>query len=187
MKRLRRKIQQQEGFSLAETLVVLIIILLVSAIVAGAMPAAKNAYFNVLESANAQVFLSTTLTEFRNELSTAGDIKISSASIPQTITYTNPITGKSEISFNGTDGTYQIKTYLDLDTAGKVRPMVPKAARTNSLRIVKEPVISYADNVITIATFEIQSTKTDSVVAKLEKPYYIRVIAEPDATPAPAG
>lgn len=69
--KIRRKLKSRSGFSLAETLVATIILLLVSAIVAEGIPMAKNAYEKVVYAANAKVLLSTAITALRNEFSTA--------------------------------------------------------------------------------------------------------------------
>ena len=68
--------QSTAGFSLIETLVALLIVLMVSMTVAAGIPAAQEAYFNVMKAANAQLLLSTTLTELRDELSIARDVKV---------------------------------------------------------------------------------------------------------------
>ena len=60
---IKKKLNMQRGFSLAETLVVVLIILLVSSVIAAGMPAAQKAYNNVLVTADAQVYMSTALTE----------------------------------------------------------------------------------------------------------------------------
>ena len=182
MKLYERKLNRHSGFSLAETLVALIIILLVSSVVAAGLPAAERAYLRILESANAQMFLSTTLTELRDELATASEIDTST---PGTIAFVNPITGKSKITFDSSKG-FMIQTYLDLnDNEGTnegtnpPQPLVSDKARTDSLKIETQPTISYNNNLLIIGTFNIKSDKTNSVVAKLENPYYISVIVHP--------
>lgn len=65
-----RKLKGKSGFSLAETLLAVLILLLVSVIVANGIPMAKNVYNNVLIGSNAQLLLSTGVTALRNELST---------------------------------------------------------------------------------------------------------------------
>ena len=72
-----RKLNQQNGFSLAEMLVAVLILLMVSAVVAGGIPAASNAYSKAVDAANAQVLLSTAATALRDELGTARNVSIS--------------------------------------------------------------------------------------------------------------
>lgn len=122
------------GFSMAETLVALIIILLVSSIVAAGMPAAQKAFLNVKESANAQVLLSTTLTELRNELSTASKIEPKG----NYVTFIDPVTGDSKIELKGNK--LWLTTYRDINAEGNLaggieRPLVSDAAKTASLSL----------------------------------------------------
>lgn len=81
MKDWKGKLKTASGFSLAETLMAIIILLLVSAIVATGIPVAKNAYEKVVLAANAEVLLSTAELSLRNELGTASDITISETTI----------------------------------------------------------------------------------------------------------
>ena len=64
--KLKKRLKNQAGFSLAETLLAVLIMLLVSVIVANGIPVARNVYNNVIVGANAQVLLSTTVTALRN-------------------------------------------------------------------------------------------------------------------------
>lgn len=66
-----KRLRTNRGFSFAEVLVAIIIVLLMTSIVTAGMPAASNAYYKVVDSANAQTLLSTTMTCMRDELSTA--------------------------------------------------------------------------------------------------------------------
>ena len=87
MKRLLRKLNRRSGFTLTETLAVVIILLLVSGVVAAGMPVAANAYTKVVDSGNAQVLLSTAKIALREELSTATDIE------------TTPVSGKKQLTY----------------------------------------------------------------------------------------
>ena len=70
--RIHKKLKRsQAGFTLAETLIAILILLMVSAIVAGAIPTASNVYVKTVDAANAQVVLSTAVTALRDELGTA--------------------------------------------------------------------------------------------------------------------
>ena len=59
---IKRKLHTQ-GFTLAETLLAVLILLLVGVIMTTGIPAAKNAYEKVVVASNAEVLLSTTIME----------------------------------------------------------------------------------------------------------------------------
>lgn len=71
-----RKLKEKRGFTLGETLVAVLILLMVVGVIGGAIPAAGKAYVKVVDGANAQILLSTAMTVLRDELSTASDIKV---------------------------------------------------------------------------------------------------------------
>lgn len=73
------KIKGRAGFTLAETLLAILILLLVSGIVATGVPVAKNVYEKVVLSANAQVMLSTAISKLRDELGTAWNVNVNDA------------------------------------------------------------------------------------------------------------
>ena len=68
-----KKIRDAHGFTLAETLLAVLILLMVSGIVAAGIPVAKKAYEKVVLAADAQLLLSTTVAELRDEIGTAWD------------------------------------------------------------------------------------------------------------------
>lgn len=174
MKTTDMKKRNKCGFSLAETLVALLIILLVGSVIAAGIPAATKAYVNVIESANAQVFLSTTLTELRNELATARDITISGNAIE----YTNPITGVSKIELvkEEDQASFLLTTYIDLDESGVDRPLVSDADHTMTLDFGDSaPFQSFSNGVLTLNPFDVQSSRTDSVLASIAS-YKINVL-----------
>lgn len=81
----KRRIKDGSGFSLAETLLAVLILLLVSLIVANGVPAVTRAYENVVIGANAKTLLSTAISALRDELATAKDVTVGSDGT--TITY----------------------------------------------------------------------------------------------------
>lgn len=72
MKKALQKRNTKAGFSLAETLVAVTILVLISA---SALPAAMRVYRNAVDASNAQVLLTTTVNALRNELSTATEVE----------------------------------------------------------------------------------------------------------------
>lgn len=63
------------GFTLAETLLAVLILLLVSSIVAMGVPVAKQAFEKVTLAGNAELLLSTAVSTLRDELGTAWDVQ----------------------------------------------------------------------------------------------------------------
>ena len=80
-KRMISRLKGRRGFTIGEVLVSVLILMMVFSIVAAGIPAAANAYYKVVDSANAQMLLSTTLTRLRTELSTATQVKCSGTTI----------------------------------------------------------------------------------------------------------
>lgn len=130
-----KRLKNQSGFTLAETLLAVLILLLVSTIVATGAPAARNAYEKVVIGANAQTMLSTAVTALRDELGTAWQVK---ASGDKSIEYFNASTGAySKIYLeSGNDTPVMLQDYVKLDAVtslihsegaeqGKARRLVP--------------------------------------------------------------
>lgn len=110
---LKRKFKDSRGFSLAETLLAVLILLLVSVVVATGMPAATNAYNKVILGANAKVMLSTVITALHDEIGTAWCVETDKSDTTK-LTYFNASTGaKSELSLNGGKA-IQVQDYLSL-------------------------------------------------------------------------
>ena len=72
---IRKKLKPSSGFTLAETLLAILILLLVTSIVAAGIPVARTAYERVVVASNADALLSTTISALRNELGAAKIIK----------------------------------------------------------------------------------------------------------------
>ena len=177
-----KKIKNQKGFSLAETLLAVLILLLVSVIVANGVPAAQSAYEKVVIGANAKVLLSTTISALRDELATATNVTV--ASDNKTITYYSADKGAaSELSIvqengipviklkeyssaNPTDFTGKTTIYPD-----KVRNLVSEKAATGDLYVTYDSIQNYTigDESITIKGLKVgrKSTTTELATADL--------------------
>ena len=70
---LRLRHRANVGFTLVETLMALIILVIMTGIVAMGIPVAFETYTKAVDGSNAQVLLTTTTNELRNELSMAQD------------------------------------------------------------------------------------------------------------------
>ncbi len=196
-----RKLNQQNGFSLAEMLVAVLILLMVSAVVAGGVPAASNAYSKAVDAANAQVLLSTAATALRDELGTAKNVSVTqNVSISDdkgTVRYYSADNGNySELSVDISDGrpVILVTSYLGetvensasgdsagsgaSDTLGAGTPtvqweLVSSAAITKKLGLTYESV--RLDNGIITFT-NLQVLKNSNMLAELEQ-LEIRVIS----------
>lgn len=131
-----KKLHCKAGFSFAEMLMAILILLLASSIVATGVPVAKNAYDKVVVAANAEVLLSTTVAALRDELGTAKDIEVTGGT---SITYYDAdINAWSKIYLNssetsqGLKDTIMIQRYVKhgaIDAwEGDPYPLVSKAA-----------------------------------------------------------
>ena len=77
----KRKLNSSKGFTIAEMLVAIIILLLVSSVVVAGIPVARGAYERVVLASNAEIMMSTSISALRNELGCAKDIKESDTEI----------------------------------------------------------------------------------------------------------
>ena len=130
MKQFYEKLKSCAGFTLGEVMATTIILLLATSIIAAGLPLAQRAYYDVVDTANAEVLLSTTVTALRDELSMAKDVKIEGSDISYkkyNITDANKISNSS-----GTDG-IQVYDPRDNTNTEHVRPLVSKAAKTKNL------------------------------------------------------
>ena len=84
---IKNKIAEKTGFSLTELLATTLILSLVTATIASSIPGAIRAYRTVVDVANANILLTSTITKLRSELTGASEIKISSDN--KTVDYTN--------------------------------------------------------------------------------------------------
>ena len=82
--------QNRKGFTLTETLMAVLILVLASVVMVTGITAAIRAYQNMVDKANAQTLLSTTMTKLRTSLTNADDITVSSDG--KTLCYTDTVT-----------------------------------------------------------------------------------------------
>ena len=145
------------GFTLAETLVAVVILVMISA---SALPAAMNAYRNAVDAANAQVLLSTTVNALRDELSTAWNVSVSDDGT--TIIYKSAATGdKSAISLDNDLIMLQeysrdeTPAWWDGDsekTTTSVRPLISDAVRRTTRNSNNFMTVKYTGAVSVVST-----------------------------------
>lgn len=154
MKNIGKRIQSRRGFTLAETLMAILILLMVTAVVAAGIPAASNALNKAVEASHAQVLLSTTMTALRDELTTAKEITVDG----KTVTYQDGSGISSEITVKA-DGIY-LKKQLEDGTAIE-RLLVSQKAATSDLRADYSGV-SIAGNIVSFSGLVVQKGQSAS-------------------------
>ena len=185
--KIRQKIHSKGGFTLAEMLLAIIILLLVSVIMVTGIPAAKEAYEKVVMASNAEVLLSTTISALRNELGTAQDPDTSTEATGKpdgsAITYYNSARGATSRIYvpDDGDGKIMIQRYYSADGLSKndeaVRLMSSKAS-TADLYVTYSSV-TYADGIVTFTGLSVDRESGATGIAKRDT-LSIRVINEKD-------
>lgn len=181
------KIKSKQGFSIGELLVATLILLMVSSVVAGGIPVARDAYLKVTIGANSQVYLSTAITELRNELGTASNVKMKKSKFGNDIVYISGTTGSISKLSNETDG-ITITEYsfdpLNPDPvkaveSGKVlrtRVLVPKSPAPDNL-YVSFTLKDVSDGVVEFEELTVKRDSDSKTYAE-QKPLKIRSIGK---------
>lgn len=182
--RIKRKLHSKKAFTLAEVLLAVLILVMVSVIVATGIPAARNAYERVVLGSNADILLSTTVSTLRNELGTARNIKTPSdaeAKAGTMITYYNPTRGSSSRIFVPSVGKQEIlfqRYYsgegLSMDTYATV-PLISAQTATGDLYVTYDSV-SYANGILTFSKLSVNRTSGTTGLA-LRENLSIRIIS----------
>lgn len=144
--------KNKKGFTLAETLLVVLLILIVSGILASGIPTVIRVYHNITDASNAQALISTTMTELRDKIALATDIK-------------NGATPSSELNFVSEDGREYTLTstkeglYLDDHTSSEYgeknsRLLVTDSAAARNLCAVFKTV-SYTSGIVTFDNLKV--------------------------------
>lgn len=191
--RIRKKLHSIRAFTLAEMLLAILILLMVSAIVASGIPVARNAYERVVLASNADVLLSTTISTLRNELGTATEIKkqetvSGGAEAANTVlTYYNTARGNYSRIYvaSGEKPVIMFQRYYNKDNLStsssyytKTVPLISEKTSTGDLYVTYTSV-SY-DEKTGLITFQGLAVNRESGTVDLATRDYlsIRVIAE---------
>ena len=165
MEKSLKKLKKRGGFTLAETLAAVLILLMVSGVVAEGIPAAANVYRGTIDAANAQVVLSTTINALRDELTTARGLTV----FENEVTYISADTGaRTKISVSD-QGVITVQDYLDYtgeETEGLTHSLISEAGVTQNLQVSYETVSRDGD-VVCFKGLKVKNIKTDAEVAIL--------------------
>ena len=179
----KRKLHINYGFTLAETLLAVLILLMVSSIVAAGIPSARRAYEKVVLASNAEVLLSTTITTLRNELGKAMDVKANG----NDITYYNTTRGAtSKISLDkvldtspNTEKTIVLFRYLGdyvYNSAAEKIAMSSSSSRDRDLYVTYTGVVC-ENGIITFSGVSVNQVSGNRNLASLAN-LSIRLITE---------
>ena len=161
-------LKNNTGFTLAETLVAILILLMVSSIVAAGIPSATRAYQRATLRANAEVALSTTVSVLRDELGTARRIKASGNDISYESSKSG---GISEITKK--DNKVYLNIYKDIKKQDQAyhAPLLSDAMTTKQKVYVTYGSIEYDDKgVVTFNNIEVYRLgEVERPLAELEQ------------------
>lgn len=179
MKRQQLKKKRLSGFSLAETLMAVLILLLVASVIAAGIPAAANAYTNAVDGANAQAILSTTVNALRNELSTAREVEINPPMQPAGIYYYSSRTG-SKTRLYLDSNTIKIQDYIKFDSYTDVQsdPTTGAAVPPRDLVPVEKFSLSFSSPSLTsdLITFASVTVSRGGTNIAAVRPFSVRLL-----------
>ena len=172
--RKRQPNRDRRGFTLAETLLALLILLLATAVTATGLPVAIRAYHDVVDAANAEVLLSTTMTALRDELGSAEGFALNADDSLDWYKSAG-LQGRSvdlkSYDGSGDDGYMGIK----IENAGLSRELVSNAAATRRLH-AEFSKITYdkINQVFVVSGLQVKKNSNGSVMSEAPSEYLIR-------------
>lgn len=174
------KMRSRKGFSLAETFLAVLILTLVTGVIAAGVPVAASVYYKVVDSANAQILLSTTMTVLRDELGTASNIEVSNDE--KSITYTTAGGGRVTIlavvpPAEGTTGGSTPEQYGITKQAGDSSVLLVSRAAASKKFYTTFAGVTKSDGVITFRGLEVISEKDGNTRAGIPE-FAIRVLTD---------
>ena len=149
--------QKRKGFTLVETLITVLIMLVLTAVATTVVTTAVRNYREIVDGANAQLLLSTTISEIRDELTMSTDIECKA----DVISYTSSATGHENTISNNAEG-IMLSEYDGEHT----RLLVSKKAANMNLVCSYEKAV-YSDGIITVSNLLVK--RGDLVLASLEE------------------
>lgn len=180
-KQCKKLVESNRGFTLAETLLAVLILLLVSTIVATGIPAARNAYEKVVLASNAEVLLSTSISSLRNELGTAKILSTDSNN--KYIVYENNVRGVPTRVFlapvdllrAGSPNTIWIKPEVGTLTPNTepIR-LVSKEASTGDLYVTYEKVV-FSNGIVTFTNLGVKRESSNEWLTKRDS-FSVRIL-----------
>jgi len=175
--------KSSRGFTLAEALVAILIMLLVSGIVVAGIPAAGRAYDNVVQVSSAEVTLSTAISALRNELGLSKDISIEKDDKGNDVVsyYNEGFATHSKISVSDKEGImYQRYASDEIigNEGGETTRLVSESTSGDSLIVTYDSITHDTDkNVIVFNGLVVKKVNGGSEMSK-KRNLSVRVITE---------
>ena len=149
----------RRGFSISEMLIAVLIMTFVALMMSNGIGAAGNAARGIVEQANAQLLLSTTVTELRTQLSRATGPSV--ADDGQSVSFTDPDTNLF-MTIASTDAG------IELNYAGTSGKLVSKEAANKNLH-AECSFAATADGMITVRDLTVLRDADDKVCVRLDE------------------
>ena len=181
--KLKRKVRERRGFTLAETLMTVLILLMVSVVMATGIPTAANALRRVVDCANAELLLSTTMTRLRSELGTARSVEAPSGTTIDFVRSDGSQTSISLEPYSPTPGAgpapgvylWEYKGVQVIEGEDGYRHLLVSEAASNKNLYATYDSVEYADGVITFRKLEVK--KGTATLTSIDE-FQVRVIGD---------
>lgn len=161
---MKNKIISKNGYSLAELLIAILILLLVSGVVAAGVPTAIRVYERVTEAANAQAYLTTTTTSLRDILDLSEETSVKSDNKTVVCIGNDKMEYTISLDKGGKQGiTYVITNPYNSKTSGDMN-LVSEKTGTEKEFYAKYSSVSVSAGIIAFNDLEIYN-KDDKIVA----------------------
>lgn len=186
-----KKLKKRVGFTLAETLIAVLIILMVSSLLGAGIPAAVQAYQKVVDAANAQLLLSTTITRLNEELGTAlwykpdgGYLYYSNGNYISRIATSSTDTSGIMIQHMVKDETGALKVLKDKDNNDvPAHPLVTNEAATKNLHAEYDQLTyEETDGVFIVQGLKVKNWSRQTIAETITE-LQIRPVKEPSLLP----
>lgn len=164
------KVNNIAAFTLAEVLVAILILLMVSSIMAAGIPAAKRAYQGTVTASNAEVLLSTTISALQGKLGTASSAH-ADASTKSVIFYSADTHTESRIYYDPAGKNIMYQESYDSGTSANCSDpvsLVPRKAMDEDQLYPAYESVSVTGGVVTFKGLSIKKHKDDEVIASMQ-------------------
>ena len=178
------------GFTLAETIMAMLIMAILGLIVTGAISTALNTYQKIVEKSNAELLLSTTISELRSELDRAEQMTLTGNVLDK---YRSSTSAWRTLSANRTNQKgIQVTEFRGYDPTGPkagadthpAQQLVSEAAATSKLYATFDSITyDTGKGVFTITGLKVYRKGDNKVMAEVasegDQNYYIRSLEKP--------